>query len=156
MALLALSLTLPLLLIGSYISGADHGLACSGWPLCNGQIVPTEGGESVQIHYMHRLLALIVGVVLLGLAWLGWQSRREAPLAAALSVAAFAIFIIQALIGAANIWTRLADEVSAAHLGVATLLWLLLAVLNIRVHRLYELLPMTATTGEPNLAGQTR
>ena len=68
------------------------------------------------------------------------------------------IFVIQSLIGAANIWTELADEVSAAHLGGATLLWLTLAVLNIRVHRLHELLSYSSSPSQSRagLAGASR
>ena len=75
-----------------------------------------------------------------------------------LTLVAAGIFIIQSLIGAANIWTKLADEVSAAHLGVATLLWLTLAILNIRVHRLHELLPYSSSAAPrgAGLAGASR
>ena len=30
-----------LMVIGSYVAVADYSLACSGWPLCNGDVVPT-------------------------------------------------------------------------------------------------------------------
>ena len=38
-------------------SGAS--LACSTWPLCNGELVPdlTDGG--IRIHFMHRVLAAV-------------------------------------------------------------------------------------------------
>ena len=64
---------------------------------------------------------------------------------------------MQALIGAANIWTELADEVAAAHLATATLLWVVLALLNIRLWRLHELLPRSVSQSpRPGLAGVTR
>jgi heme A synthase len=155
-ALLALALAFPLLLVGSYVSGASYGLACSGWPLCNGEVIPTAGGASVQLHFFHRLLALTLGLVLLALAWLGWRARREAPFAAAVSALALAVYCAQALIGAANIWTDLADEVTAAHLAGATSLWVVLAVLNTRVHRLHELRFASARAPRSGLAGQPR
>jgi heme A synthase len=156
-ALLALALALPLMLIGSYVSGAGYGLACNGWPLCNGDLVPTENAASVQIHFLHRFLAGVLGLVLVALAWLGWRCRREAPFAASQAVVALSLYALQALLGAANIWTELADEVSAAHLGVATLLWSVLAILNIRIYRLHELLPLTSRdTPRPDLARAAR
>jgi heme A synthase len=156
-ALLALGLTFALMLIGSYVSGAGYGLACNGWPLCNGDVIPTADAVSVQLHFMHRLLAGIVGLVLVALAWLGWRGRDEAPLVAALTGAALVIFVLQALLGAANVWTRLADGIGALHLAGATLLWSLLAVLNIRVHRLHDLLPATSRPAVRNdLASVTR
>jgi heme A synthase len=66
------------------------------------------------------------------------------PAVATLAAASLGVFALQAIVGAANVWTRLADEVSAAHLALGTLLWLTLAIVNIRVHRLYELLPRTS------------
>jgi cytochrome c oxidase assembly protein subunit 15 len=139
--------TLALALVGSYVSGAGYGLACSGWPLCNSEVIPSADSASVQVHFLHRFLALIVGLTLLALAWLALRERQRAPYAFSFALAALAVYIVQALIGAANIWTELADEVSAAHLAFATLLWLILALFNIEAHRLYEWLPHTA--GQP-------
>ncbi|MPZ49565.1 MAG: hypothetical protein GEU75_09760 [Dehalococcoidia bacterium] len=142
LSLLALALTLPLMLIGSYVSGADYGLACNGWPLCNGEVFPSADAASVQIHFMHRLLAAVLGAVLLALAWVGWRHRRSVPFVTAFSLLALGVYVIQAMLGAANVWTELSGEVSGAHLAFATLLWCVLAVLNIRVHRLHQLLPL--------------
>ncbi|HEY7467010.1 MAG TPA: COX15/CtaA family protein [Dehalococcoidia bacterium] len=157
-ALLAAAGTLCLALVGSYVSGAGYGLACSGWPLCNNELVPSADSASVQVHFLHRFLALIVGLTLVALAWLARRERRRAPLIATFAFTALGVYCVQALIGAANVWTDLADEVTAAHLAFATLLWLTLAVLNIEVHRIYEWLPRTS--GQPHrtdlAAGATR
>lgn len=139
LALLASGATLALMLVGAYVAGAGYGLACSGWPLCNDEVVPSAGAASVQVHFAHRLLALALGLVLLVLAWRGWRERARAPFEAAVAGLALGLYVLQALVGAANIWTRLADEASAAHLALGTLLWLVLAFLNGHVHRLYEL-----------------
>ena len=82
---------------------------------------------------------LALGLVLLVLAWRGWRERARAPFEAAVAGLALGLYVLQALVGAANIWTRLADEASAAHLALGTLLWLVLAFLNGHVHCLYEL-----------------
>jgi heme A synthase len=146
-ALLASAGTLVLMLIGAYVAVAGYALACSGWPLCNGEVIPTADATSVQVHFGHRVLAGLLGLVILGLAWLAWRQRREAPLAFALTLGAVGLYATQVMIGAANIWTEVADEVSAAHLAFGTLLWLTLALLNIRLHGLYEWLPRSS--GQP-------
>ena len=157
-ALVAAAGTLCLALVGSYVSGAGYGLACSGWPLCNNEVVPSADSASVQVHFLHRFLALVVGLALVTLVWQALRERHRAPFIAALAVGAFAVYCVQAMIGAANVWTDLADEVTAAHLAFATLLWLTLAVLNIEAHRIYEWLPRTS--GHPRrtdlAAGATR
>jgi heme a synthase len=133
----------PLLIAGSYVSGAGYGLACNGWPLCNGELIPSANAASVQAVFLHRLLALLVGLTLAALAFTVWRSRAETGVKH-LAFAALAVFIAQSLVGAANVWTELADEVTGAHLALATLLWVDLALLNIRVHRLHRLLPHMA------------
>ena len=156
LAIVTSGCVLALMLLGSYVAGAHYGLACSGWPLCNGEVVPSVDAHSVQVHFAHRFMAGVVGFQLLGLVILAWSGRDK--LTRHLTAIAAGIFIIQSLIGAANIWTELADEVSAAHLGGATLLWLTLAVLNIRVHRLHELLPYSSSPSRSRagLAGAPR
>jgi heme A synthase len=157
LSLAVLALTFLLMLIGAYMAGADHGLACNGWPLCNGDVVPSASTTSVTVHYVHRVVAGLLGLSLLALIALAWKQRQRAPLALQLSLAAGAIYLLQALIGAANIWTELADEVSIAHLAVGTLLWIVLAELNILSLRLHELLPRSSQAGKATtLAGAPR
>jgi len=117
------------LVLGSYISGTDASLACSGWPLCNGSVFP--GGDSdVGLHFMHRLIAGMLGVELLGLIYLAFDERRRQPLLIALALAAGVAYVAQALIGAANIWTELAAGVVVAHLSLAAVLWCLLVAIS--------------------------
>jgi heme A synthase len=139
-AMLTAALTFPLLIVGSYVAGAGYGLACSGWPLCNNELFPSTDATSVQVVFMHRLLALLTGLALLALLFILMRSPSTAAVRQ-LAIAALAVFGLQSLVGAANVWTELAEGVSGAHLALATLLWVLLALLNIRVHRLYDLLP---------------
>jgi heme A synthase len=144
LALVAWGGTLVLMLIGAYVAVADYALACSGWPLCNGEVIPSADATSVQVHFGHRAIAGLLGLVIVALAAQVWQQRREAPLAFRLVLVALALYATQVLIGAANVWTEVADEVSAAHLAFGTLLWLALAMLNIRIHGLYEWLPKSS------------
>jgi heme A synthase len=117
------------LVLGSYISGTDASLACSGWPLCNGSLTP--GGDSaVGLHYLHRLVAGLLGVLLLALTYIAFEDRRRQPLLLALTSFTLVAFVAQALIGAANIWTELAAGVVVAHLTFAALLWCALVAIS--------------------------
>jgi heme A synthase len=133
-----------LMVIGAYVAVADYSLACSGWPLCNGDVVPDMQATSVQVIYGHRVLAAIVGVLLVVLLARTWSERPQAPAAFALACGAMLSYIVQVFVGAANIWTEVAAEVSTLHLAFGTLLWVMLAMLNIFLHRLYERLPRAA------------
>jgi cytochrome c oxidase assembly protein subunit 15 len=148
--------TLLLMAVGSYVSGAGYGLACSGWPLCNNELVPSADSISVQMHFLHRFLALLLGLIVIALLWSGLR-QKDAPQARGFAVSAAILFAIQALVGAANVWTELATWAGAVHLALGTLLFLLLVVLNVRVHRLDELLPRSqGARAQTDLLGAPR
>jgi heme A synthase len=143
------------MVLGSYIAGAGYGLACGGWPLCNAQVIPDANAASVQLNFGHRFLALVLGIVMVGLLAHAWRDRKAAPLAFSLAVAATVVFAAQVMVGAANAWTQLAEAARASHLAVGTALWALLVVLTVRVFGLHEALRSGATqpvTGDRDLA----
>src|SRR6266511_5741023 len=74
----ALALGFVTVLFGALTANLGAASACLGFPLCNGQLVPT-GNYLQYLHWLHRLL----GFALLGtLAWWAWRTRRPGPLAA--------------------------------------------------------------------------
>jgi heme A synthase len=149
LATAVLGMTFVLMLIGAYLAGSDYGLACNGWPLCNGEVVPDVGTTSILVHYVHRMLALALGISMLLMLYSAYKQKNSAPLAYTLTHAAFGLFILQALVGASNVWTELADGASIAHLAVGTLLWMTLVFLIIRIHALHEWLPRSSESPNP-------
>lgn len=119
-----------LVLLGSYVTGTEAGYACSGWPLCNQAYLPD--GRLANIQVSHRYLAAAVGLVILATVVMGWRSRRAGWPAAWLSLSVALLYLAQVVIGAAQIWTTLADWARVLHLAAATALWaaalLLLAI----------------------------
>ena len=136
LAMLTAATAFVTLVLGSYISGTDAALACSGWPLCNGSLAPgllgdsSSGGSAVGLHFLHRLVAGMLGVMTLALIYQAFEVRRRQPLLVWLSVAAGLLYVVQALVGAANIWTDLAAGVIVAHLSLAALLWCILVAIS--------------------------
>jgi len=133
-ALTAAAMVLGVMLLGAYISTSHYSLACSGWPLCNGDVVPPLSSESARLVFFHRLLALGLGFVLFAMAVIAWRGRARGVLWANLSVLAFAVYIAQVFVGAANIWSNIADAAQVAHLAVGTVLWAILAYLAVRLY----------------------
>jgi heme A synthase len=158
LAIVASGLTLAVMLLGAYIAGSGYSLACSGWPLCNGEAVPDLSSEPVQLVFMHRLLALTLGLVLVALTYVAMKAPAASPLTSALAGAALVTYVVQALVGALNIWTEVADLAQIAHLGVGTLLWGILAFLNIRLFALHELIEAGTASkrARPDLLGAAR
>lgn len=146
---------LVLALVGSYATGAGYSLACSGWPLCNGEVVPSQDVTSVQVIFLHRVLALFVGLTLVGVVILALRSRST--FVQNLSILALAVYVVQAIVGAANIWTELNSAIQALHLALAAALWLCLVLLNIRVYALHDVLPRASSNrATSKMAGVAR
>ncbi len=104
---------------------SDSGLGCgpagsgfSGWPFCNGDVVPGVNLNSI-IEYTHRALAIVVGFMILSLFVLAWRRRRELlPATGALLV----LVIAQGALGGLTVEENLHEAYVAAHLGLAMLL----------------------------------
>jgi heme A synthase len=67
--------------------------------------------------------------MLVGLVYTGWEERRPSILLVATAATGVA-YVVQALIGAANIWTELAAGGVVAHLSFAALLWSALVAIS--------------------------
>ena len=96
-----ISAVLALLVLVTMVSGAivaktGATLACSGWPLCNGQIIPVIQETEIALHLSHRILAFLT---FLSLIWFSYQMqvfRYVAPLIVAqVIVGAFVILVYQ-------------------------------------------------------------
>jgi heme a synthase len=112
-----------LLVVGAYVRGEGAGLVFTDWPLMNGKLVPRLSSVRPAIHFTHRALALVVGIVVAVLIVQAWRRRARRPVVASLSVVAGVLFVAQALVGAANVWSRLAPAAVVAHVAMAGLLW---------------------------------
>ncbi|MDQ3785056.1 MAG: COX15/CtaA family protein [Actinomycetota bacterium] len=123
-----------LLLSGSYVTGADAGYVFPDWPLMNGSLLPNLAVESYAIHWAHRVLAALVGVVVALFAVKVVRRRGAMPGAARLAHAVAGGYVLQIVVGAANIWTRLNAAVVTAHLLVGALLFGGLVGISLAVH----------------------
>ena len=125
LALLTTIATFALILVGGVVRVSDSGLGCgpagsgfSGWPFCNGDLVPGVNLNSI-IEYTHRALAIVVGFMILSLFVLAWRHRRElVPATGALLV----LVIAQGALGGLTVEENLEEAYVAAHLGLAMLL----------------------------------
>lgn len=95
--------TLALITLGVYTAATGSGLACNAeWPLCSGQLIPALTINPDFIEWFHRVVAMIAGLQIIGLAawaWLGGKSRR-ARLASTLAVA---LLPLQISVGAVTV-----------------------------------------------------
>lgn len=111
---------LLLLLVGSYTS--DYGYV-AGWPLQQGRLIPDLGTTAEAVHYLHRVLAGLVGVMIAVFAIRLVRRKQDVPLGAKFAQVAAGLYALEIIIGGANVWTTLHPLVVTAHLAAGTLIW---------------------------------
>ena len=145
---------LGLMLLGSYISGtAGAGAAFDDWPLMNGKLVPDLAIEAQALHFAHRLVAAIVGVVVFAIGWKVIRRRDDNPQAARLAHVGMGLFAVEVLIGAANVFTSLNSAFVTAHLATGAAVWAtFVATWVVTSPATQELAVRAGRTGSPALA----
>jgi len=80
---LAMVLTYAVIVIGAAVRVYDAGLSCPDWPMCYGKAFPFPVEESwgytnwqVFLEWFHRLLAAVLGFLILAVAVLSFKNRK--------------------------------------------------------------------------------
>lgn len=123
LAWMAAAGTLVLIAVGAYVRGEEAGLVFPDWPLMHGRLVPVISSAPAGIHFAHRVLAVVVGILVLLVAVRARRERPPGDAVTVLSAVAVLLFVAQVLIGAANVWSKLAAAAVVAHVAVAGLAW---------------------------------
>jgi protoheme IX farnesyltransferase len=123
------------MLLGSWVTGHNAGLAFADFPLMNGSLAPALASVEQGIQLAHRAAAVAVLGLVLWTAWAVFRATQE-QLARRLATAAAILIAIQLALGAANVWSRLSALFVVPHLAVGAalfgvLVWLWLAVRRI-------------------------
>jgi heme o synthase len=140
LALVTASVVGLLLLIGTFVRASGAQLVFTDWPLMDGRLVPTLGGAATAM-FLHRMLAAIAMLLVLWTAIRARAGNDRHPLLVRLSTAALALFAIQIVVGAANVWTRLRLWAVVAHVALSVLIWATVVVLATVASRLTAGLP---------------
>jgi cytochrome c oxidase assembly protein subunit 15 len=110
---------------GAYVRHTGAELACTGWPTCNGEVVPSFSGlEGIQT--WHRLAALVISVMLVALLVWSYRLRAERPDLLVLAGAAIVLVLVQSAIGGIVVYSGLQLLATLAHAGVMALLFVVL------------------------------
>lgn len=123
------ALALVIILSGALVRGSGATLACTEWPLCYGQILPTQQGSLAVIHMFHRFAVVALGISIALLAYYVFAERQDQRLRA-LAIAALVVYLGQAGVGAMFVITRAQPIWGAAHVGLAATTWALLVALT--------------------------
>ncbi|CAN5751917.1 heme o synthase [soil metagenome] len=134
LALVAMSTTYVLVVIGAIVRSTGSGMGCPDWPTCHGAWIPPLGDTEAWIEWIHRGVAAIVGLLVLAVAFLALRRMRHSKAIVGASLAAVALTAVQAALGAITVATNNAGEWVTAHLAAAMVLLALLSFIAIRAH----------------------
>ncbi len=142
---LGLVLVLIQIMLGGWVSANFAALSCTGFPLCNGALLPPMDFSysfdgyglplSVErltaIHWLHRAGALIT---LLYLSWLSFRVIAVDGLRA-IGKAMLGLIVLQFVLGISNVLLGLPLAGAVLHNAVAMLLLVTLVLLNYRLQK---------------------
>jgi heme A synthase len=140
--------TFILIIVGGVVRVSDSGLGCGpagsgfhGWPFCNGDVVPGVDLNSI-VEYTHRVVAIVVGFMILAIFVMAWRRHRHYLVPASLLLV---LVIAQGALGGATVEENLEEAYVAAHLCLAMLL------LGLLLHLWRGVSGATVTDGGPRL-----
>ncbi len=134
LAYASLGATLVLVAIGGLVRATKSGLGCgTDWPDCGGRLVPSLATRAEIVEFSHRFTAMVVGLLIAALAVVALRRLGDERRIKTVSVAALALVIFQALLGAAVVKAELERLVVVAHLVAAMSLLALLVYLTAMV-----------------------
>jgi len=142
---LGIALLLVQIMLGGWVSSNFAALACTGFPLCQGALLPPMDFSysldhfglplSVEkltaIHWMHRAGALLT------IVYLGWLSFRIMAVQGLRNIgkAILGLVVLQFALGIANVLLGLPLLVAVLHNAVAMLLLVALVTLSFRLRK---------------------
>ncbi|HEX7471547.1 MAG TPA: heme o synthase [Candidatus Limnocylindrales bacterium] len=120
--------TFILVVIGVIVRSTDSGVACPSWPGCfPGQFLPgLDAGSNVWFEWIHRSVAFLIGILVLGVAVLALVDHRDRPSILWPSLASVAIALFQAYLGQETVRLGNSGPSVTAHLATAMILFAVL------------------------------
>jgi heme A synthase len=128
-AFAAVAAVFVLMTLGNVVSATGSGLACPGWPLCHGSVIPPLRADAL-IEYGHRLAALAASVLIVATTVVTLAQTRT-PGLRRLAWLVPILLVVQIALGGITVLLKLPDLVSTAHLINALLILAALIVLGL-------------------------
>lgn len=160
--LIMLTLSVGLIALGGATRAVHAGLSCPDWPLCFWQVVPDVHYE-VYYEFLHRVLAGVVGLLVLGIQGYILFTPSASNRARWVAGASIVVLLTQVVLGALTVLKLLQAKVVTLHLAFGVLLFALLLwnywiltrpkALALRVPRIWLLALPTLVYGQVILGG---
>lgn len=109
-----------ILLGGALVTKTESGEGCgTSWPLCHGELIPSNITPELIIELAHRLVSGSVGMMVAILSYWSWKAIGHIRETKFLALSSFIFLVIQALVGAAAVVWGQSDFVMALHFGIS-------------------------------------
>jgi protoheme IX farnesyltransferase len=115
-----------LLLFGSHVTATSQWYVFADWPLMDGSLFPALT-DANSAHVLHRWIAVVVGIIVAGVAVAALRLRPRSRTVTRLAVGAAVLFPVQAIIGGMQILTGLSGWSQVLHLSIGAVIWALMA-----------------------------
>ena len=114
--------------IGAYVRHTHSEIACGiQWPLCNAAVIPDMGNNNVDIHFGHRVSAVIISLTIAGLFAVGYKYRQQRPDLFAISRNALIVVLLQVIAGGMVVLSTVQLLTTLAHAALMAMLFVTLA-----------------------------
>jgi cytochrome c oxidase assembly protein subunit 15 len=120
--------------LGALMRHTGAGLAIPDFPLAFGGVLPPAFSFEIAVHYAHRVMALVVAALVFRVAFLAGRRADRLDLVLPARLAAVMV-LVQIMLGAAAVLTRLAVVPTTLHLVNGALLLATLLVVALREAR---------------------
>jgi heme a synthase len=147
---------LGLMALGSATRVMNAGLSCPDWPLCYGQVLPSQQMNlQVFLEWFHRLVATAIGLTTLTAFSLSIWQRRQLPLWLPKAMG-FAMLVVlwQGVLGGLTVTQLLRFDIVTAHLGTG--LFFFMTLLTIAVALFPNTSPNAHETNSQTLQNATQ
>ncbi|GAC91250.1 heme A synthase [Anoxybacillus flavithermus NBRC 109594] len=105
---------------GALVTKTGSGMGCGrSWPLCHGQLIPSNITVELLIELSHRVVSGVVGLMVLILSIWAWKAIGHIRETKFLAIVSFVFLVLQGLIGAAAVVWGQSDVVLALHFGIS-------------------------------------
>lgn len=113
---------------GALVVGSNSTYACSGWPLCNGELIPDSA--NALIHLFHRFMVLLASLYVARLFLKARAGKFEvAAIRTTARIVAW-LFLAQAAVGALKVSFEFPTWLLGLHVALAAAVWVIVVVLS--------------------------
>lgn len=113
--------------LGAYVRHTHSEIACGiQWPLCNGAVIP-DMGNNVDIHFGHRISAVVISLAIAGLFAIGYKYRQQRPDLFKISRNALIVVLLQVIAGGLVVLSTVQLLTTLSHAALMGILFVILA-----------------------------